>query len=163
MDGERLRALSRLSSRPRRARRVQRKVHVQPAGASRWLVRDAAQPHSAELPQLLPRGRALAIQRHPPGEGRMNANPSARELHASIRQTAASALLEGATLDAAVAEILRVLSFDLDWPLALYWIAAPDDRALHCRSIWAADALKRADVVEASRVAAIAEGAEEDR
>ena len=82
--------------------------------------------------------------------------------HASIRQTAARALLESATLDAAVAEILRALSTELDWPLALYWIAGPDDRALRCRSIWASDALKRADVVEASRVAIIADGAKDD-
>ena len=92
----------------------------------------------------------------------MSAIPTAGDLHASIRQAAARALLEGATLDAAVAEILRALSTELDWPLALYWIAGPDDRALRCRSIWASDALKRADVVEASRVAIIADGAKDD-
>jgi PAS domain S-box-containing protein len=92
----------------------------------------------------------------------MKAHPAAPDLYASIRQTAARALLESATLDAAVAEILRALSTDLDWPLALYWIAGPDDHALRCRSIWASDALKRADVVEASRVAIIADGAKDD-
>jgi PAS domain S-box-containing protein len=92
----------------------------------------------------------------------MKARPAAPDLYASIRQTAARALLESATLDAAVAEILRALSTDLDWPLALYWIAGPDDHALRCRSIWASDALKRADVVEASRVAIIADGAKDD-
>ena len=92
----------------------------------------------------------------------MKAKPAAPDTYASIRQTAARALLESATLDAAVAEILRALSTDLDWPLALYWIAGPDDRALRCRSIWASDALKRADVVEASRVAIIADDAKDD-
>jgi signal transduction histidine kinase len=88
--------------------------------------------------------------------------PTAGDAYASIRQAAARALLDGATLDAAVAEILRVLSTDLDWPLALYWIDGADDRALRCRSIWASDALLRADIVEASRVAIIAAGANDD-
>jgi len=88
--------------------------------------------------------------------------PTPRDAYSSTRQTAARALLEGATLDTAVAEILRAVSTDLNWPLALYWIAGPDDRSLHCRSIWAADALKPADVVEASRVGKIAEGAQDD-
>ena len=92
----------------------------------------------------------------------MNAIPAERETFVSIRQTAARALLESANLDDAVAEILRTISTDLDWPLALYWIAGPDDRVLHCRSIWASDGLKRADVVEASRVGAIADGAAND-
>ncbi len=92
----------------------------------------------------------------------MTASPATRDVIVSVRQTAARTLLESANLDGAVAEILRTISTDLDWPLALYWIAGPDDRALHCRSIWAADALKRADVVEASRVAAIDDGATKD-
>src|SRR5262245_29263810 len=74
----------------------------------------------------------------------------------STRQAAARALLESTTFDAAVAEILRVISTDLDWPVAMCWIAGPDDRVLRCRSIWAADALRRADFVEASRIAVIA-------
>jgi PAS domain S-box-containing protein len=92
----------------------------------------------------------------------VSATPAAPDIYTSIRQTAARALLEGATLDAAVAEILRALSTDLDWPLAVYWIAGPDDRALHCQSIWASDALLRADIVEASRVALISDGAKDD-
>jgi PAS domain S-box-containing protein len=84
------------------------------------------------------------------------------DVHASIRQVAAHALLESSTLDAAVAEILRAISTDLDWPLALYWIVDPDARALRCRSIWASDSLKRADVVEASRVTVIHEQAIDD-
>jgi signal transduction histidine kinase len=85
-----------------------------------------------------------------------------RDVYISTRQTAARALLESSTLDGAIAEILRAVSTDLDWPLALYWIVGPDDRALRCRSIWASEALKRADVVEASRVGVIAEGAQDD-
>jgi hypothetical protein len=42
------------------------------------------------------------------------------DVHASIRQVAAHALLESSTLDAAIAKILRAISTDLDWPLALY-------------------------------------------
>jgi signal transduction histidine kinase len=92
----------------------------------------------------------------------VTATPASRDVYASIRRTAARALLESATLDVAVAEILRALSTELDWPLALYWISAPDDRALQCRSIWASDALKRADIVEASRVTVVSEHAHED-
>ncbi len=92
----------------------------------------------------------------------MSAISTAGDAHDAIRQAAARALLDGATLDAAVAEILQALSIDLDWPLALYWLAGPDDRALRCRSIWASDALLRADIVEASRVAIIADSAKDD-
>ena len=53
MDAERLPALSGLPSAGRRARRIQRQVHGQPAGAARRLVRDAAGPHARHLPQLL--------------------------------------------------------------------------------------------------------------
>jgi PAS domain S-box-containing protein len=92
----------------------------------------------------------------------MSTMSAGRDAYASTRQTAARALLESSTLDAAVAEILRAVSTDLEWPLALYWIARPDDRALRCRSIWASEELKRADVVEASRVGVVAEGAQDD-
>jgi PAS domain S-box-containing protein len=85
----------------------------------------------------------------------MSPMPAASGAHVSTRQAAARALLESTTFDAAVAEILRVISTDLDWPVALCWIAGPDDRVLRCRSIWAADALRRADLVEASRIAVI--------
>jgi signal transduction histidine kinase len=88
--------------------------------------------------------------------------PAARDAYASTRQTAARALLESSTLDAAVAEILRVLSTDFDWPLALYWLVGPDDQALRCRSIWVSEALKNADVVEASREGVVADGAQDD-
>jgi signal transduction histidine kinase len=92
----------------------------------------------------------------------MSAPFASPDVYAATRQTAARALLESTTLDGAVAEILRAISNDLDWPLTLYWIAGPDDNVLRCRSIWVSDGLKRADVVEASRVGAIAEGAKND-
>jgi PAS domain S-box-containing protein len=92
----------------------------------------------------------------------VSATEASGDVHASIRQAAARVLLESPTLDAAVAEILRAISTDLDWPLALYWIAGPDDRALRCRSIWASEAFRRADVVEASRVTVIPENAGDD-
>jgi PAS domain S-box-containing protein len=92
----------------------------------------------------------------------VTATPAPRDVYASIRRTAARALLESATLDAAVAEILRAISTELDWPLALFWISGPDDRALQCRSIWASEALKRADVVEASRLTVVSEHAHDD-
>ncbi len=53
----------------RRGRRVQRQVHVQPVRAARRLVRDAALAHPRDLPQFLPRRRALAVLRHPPRAG----------------------------------------------------------------------------------------------
>jgi len=92
----------------------------------------------------------------------MSTVPAARDPYASTRQTAARALLERSTLDAAIAEILRALSTELGWPLALYWLAGPDGGDLRCRSIWAAEALKRADVVEASRVAVVATAGGDD-
>jgi signal transduction histidine kinase len=91
----------------------------------------------------------------------MNAAPATSEAYVSTRQAAARALLESATFDGAVAEILRVISTDLDWPIALCWTAASDDRALRCRSIWAAEALRRADFVEASRTTVVAPGSKD--
>ena len=95
-----------------------------------------ARAHPRHLPQLLPPGRPLAVQRHPPGARRLSAHSRAPTCTRRTRQTAARALLESTTLDGAVAEILRAISNDLDWPLTLYWIAGPDDNVLRCRSIW---------------------------
>jgi PAS domain S-box-containing protein len=92
----------------------------------------------------------------------MTAPPTTADAYASTRQTAARALLENTTLDGAVAEILRAISNDLGWPLALYWIAGADRRGLHCGSIWVAETLKHADIVEASRVGVVPVGANED-
>jgi len=88
--------------------------------------------------------------------------PAQPDIYASIRQRAACALLESTTLDGAVAEILGTISNELDWPLAIYWIVGADDRRLHCRSIWAAETLKRADIVEASRIAIVTPDAGDD-
>ena len=88
--------------------------------------------------------------------------PPQRDAYASIRQRAARALLESTTLDGAVAEILGTISNELEWPLAIFWLVGADDRQLHCRSIWAAETSKRADVVEASRIAIVSPDAEDD-
>jgi PAS domain S-box-containing protein len=88
--------------------------------------------------------------------------PPTRDVYASTRQTAARALLDGTTLDASVAEILRAISTELEWPLAFYWLADAGKGVLHCRSIWASDALKPADFVETSRLAAVAVDARDD-
>ena len=77
----------------------------------------------------------------------------------SVQQTASRMLLEHASLDEAMAEILRTLATELDWALAVYWVAvpgAPGTRpTLHCRAIWADDSIVRAAVVEATRAAVL--------
>jgi PAS domain S-box-containing protein len=77
----------------------------------------------------------------------------------SVQQTASRVLLEAGTLEEAMAEILRALSAQLDWPLAVYWVM-DETRALECRAIWAADEILRQDVVEASRIAVLRPGEE---
>ena len=47
--------------------RIQRQIHGQPDGVAWWLLRHTGQPHSAELPQLLPHRHALAVLRPAPG------------------------------------------------------------------------------------------------
>ena len=71
VDAERLRALPRIPPARRRARRVQWKVHVQPARAARLVLGDAARPRAHDLSQLLSAERALAIHEHPTGAGLM--------------------------------------------------------------------------------------------
>jgi PAS domain S-box-containing protein len=77
----------------------------------------------------------------------------------SVQQTASRVLLEGASLDEAMAEILRALATELDWSLAVYWVvarSAPGARSvLHCRAIWADEPMVRTAVVEASRAAVL--------
>ena len=92
----------------------------------------------------------------------MSAPFASPDVYAATRQTAARALLESTTLDGAVAEILRAhlersgLAADalLDRRPRRQRAALPIDLG--------SDGLKRADVVEASRVGAIAEGAKND-
>ena len=43
----------------------------------------------------------------------------------SVQQTASRVLLEQASLDEAMAEILRVVATALDWSLAVYWVLVP--------------------------------------
>jgi signal transduction histidine kinase len=74
----------------------------------------------------------------------------------AVQQTASRVLLEQASLDGAMAEILRALSTELDWSLAIYWVVAPGAQPLlHCRAIWAAEPILRTAVVEASRAAVL--------
>jgi signal transduction histidine kinase/PAS domain-containing protein len=77
-----------------------------------------------------------------------------------VQQVASRVLLEAASLDEAMAEILQVLATELGWSLAIYWAAVPDPRsgraALCCRAIWAEEAIVRSAVVEASRAAVLA-------
>ena len=64
----------------------------------------------------------------------------------SVQQTASRVLLEQASLDEAMAEILRALATELDWSLAVYWVVASGAPAaqprLQCRAIWAAEPIR---------------------
>jgi PAS domain S-box-containing protein len=79
-----------------------------------------------------------------------------------VQQTVSRVLLEAASLDEAMAEILQTLGTELDWALAVYWVAVPDApsarSSLHCRAIWAEEAIVRTSVVEASRAAVLKPG-----
>jgi signal transduction histidine kinase/PAS domain-containing protein len=80
----------------------------------------------------------------------------------SVQQTASRVLLECASLDEAMAEILRALATELDWSLAVYWVVAPGalgaQARFQCRAIWAAEPIVRTAVVEASRAAVLRVG-----
>jgi len=80
----------------------------------------------------------------------------------AVQQAASRVLLEAASLDDAMAEILQAIASELDWALAVYWVAAPDQTthrsSLYCRAIWADEAIVRSPVVEASRAAVLAPG-----
>jgi PAS domain S-box-containing protein len=94
--------------------------------------------------------------------------PMSRRPHAdharllSVQQAASRVLLEAASLDEAMSEILRTLATELDWSLAVYWVAteeAPGARpVLLCRAIWAEEVILNAAVVEASRAAVLKPG-----
>jgi signal transduction histidine kinase/PAS domain-containing protein len=77
----------------------------------------------------------------------------------SVQQTASRVLLEHASLDEAMAEILRALATQLDWSLAVYWVVVPGAPGarptLHCRAIWADEPIVRTAVVEATRTAVL--------
>ncbi len=78
VDRQRLPALSRLPPLGRRRRRVQRQVHVRADGAPGRLLRHRGDARARELPQLLPAGRALAVQRHPARQGCVTADDAGR-------------------------------------------------------------------------------------
>jgi signal transduction histidine kinase/PAS domain-containing protein len=77
----------------------------------------------------------------------------------SVQQTASRVLLEHASLDEAMAEILRALATELDWSLAVYWVVVPGAPGarptLQCRAIWAEESILRTAVVEATRAAVL--------
>jgi signal transduction histidine kinase/PAS domain-containing protein len=91
-----------------------------------------------------------------PMSGRAQAD-DARRL--SVQQTASRVLLEHASLDEAMAEILRALATELDWALAVYWVVAPGALGarpvLQCRAIWAEESILRTGVIEATRTAVL--------
>src|SRR6185437_11311518 len=81
MDVEPLHRLSGLPASDRRARRIQRQVHVWTVGVARRLVRDTGRARACELSQLLPSGGALAVQRAATCEGCMKSTPQAVSAH----------------------------------------------------------------------------------
>ena len=85
--------------------------------------------------------------------------PDARRL--AVQQTASRVLLEAASLEEAIAEILRVVAVQLDWALAIHWVADEhlgQRASLRCRSVWAEEAILRDAVVEASRTTMLRAG-----
>ena len=80
----------------------------------------------------------------------------------SVQQAASRALIEAASLDDAMAEILQAVATELEWALAIYWVVTPDTptarSSLQCRAIWADEAVLRTPVVEASRAALLKPG-----
>ena len=160
VDGERVRAVPGLPGRGRRAGRVQRQVHVQPDGAARRFVRDAARAHPGRATATSsPRARAgssaasawratheRAVRRAPTRTRRRGRRPRARCWRArpstarSPRSCAPS----------------RTISTGR-WRST--GSPAPTTACCAAGRSGSRTALKRADVVEASRVGAIADRA----
>jgi PAS domain S-box-containing protein len=94
--------------------------------------------------------------------GRRHQADDARRL--SVQQTASRVLLEAASLDEAMAEILQSIATELDWALAIYWVVVPDAAAqrasLQCQAIWAEEPIVRSAVVEASHAAMLLDAAD---
>ena len=84
MDRQPLQPLSRIPPSRRRAWRVQRKIHVQPNGLTRRLVRNAAIACARHLSQFLPAACTLAIYGNQVGE--MSASQQLRTLRRSRRR-----------------------------------------------------------------------------
>jgi dimethylhistidine N-methyltransferase len=64
MDLERLSAIPRIKATARRFQRIQRKVHVQPNGLARGILRDSEKSYPRDLPKLLSTRSTLAVQRN---------------------------------------------------------------------------------------------------
>src|SRR4051812_33453477 len=96
MDAERVHRVSGVSTRRGRDRRVQRQMDVGSVGAARRELRNAAVPRPADLSQLLPVGRPLAVLGHPSREQHMSApipfGGSARALTPAQAETLADVL-----------------------------------------------------------------------
>ena len=71
MDLKSLHALSGLSRRGQRPRRIQRKVYVQSVRVARRFLCHFPDTYPAHLPKLFSAGRPLAVQRHPACQGRI--------------------------------------------------------------------------------------------
>ena len=65
VDAEPVLPVPRLPAAPRRARRIQRQVHVEPVRAARRELRYEPDARPPDVPQLLPRRRDVAVHRHP--------------------------------------------------------------------------------------------------
>jgi PAS domain S-box-containing protein len=78
----------------------------------------------------------------------------------AVQQAASRVLVEAATVDEAVSEILRNIATLLDWPLAAYYLLDGDADQLRCRSLWVSDELARAELVEVVRAETLARGVE---
>jgi signal transduction histidine kinase len=94
----------------------------------------------------------------------MNGGDEARSAQRlAVQQAVSRVLLESGSLDEAMSEVLRLVSTQLGWSLAVYWvtdqpIGAPP--VLRCRAIWAEDSVLRAPIVEATRTAVLRPGDE---
>jgi signal transduction histidine kinase len=94
----------------------------------------------------------------------MNGGDEARSAQRlAVQQAVSRVLLESGSLDEAMSEVLRLVSTQLGWSLAVYWVAEQSIGAppvLRCRAIWADESVLRAPIVEATRTAALRPGEE---
>ncbi len=92
----------------------------------------------------------------------MNEGDDARSAQRlAVQQSVSRVLLESGSLDEAMSEVLRLVSTQLGWSFAVYWVAeqAPGaPPALHCRAVWADESVLRTPFVEATRTAAVRPG-----
>ena len=92
----------------------------------------------------------------------MNGGDEARSAQRlAVQQSVSRVLLESGSLDEAMSEVLRLVSTQLGWSLAVYWVAEQAPGAppvLRCRAVWADESVVRAPFVEATRTAALRPG-----